>query len=203
MIDFLSGAVTLGYLVGAAFFVAFYRKTRDRLFAAFAAAFLLFAVNQALSYALTVVSESADVKCFKLVDGKVTFVHRRLWPALVDDKEQVTLKWQSDASQAGWLHRWASARLIWMRLAVQYRELRQRGEKLPGFQKAVLGSNAKAMLDDALLRIVADHFRLDEPIRDAATFAARLQQHSGDLVPVADKRLKLISDMLGRSEAHV
>ena len=119
-----------------------------------------------------------------------------LWPALVDDKEQVTLKWQSDASQASWLHRWASARLIWMRLAVQYRELRQRGEKLPGFQKAVLGSNAKAMLDDALLRIVADHFQLDETMRDAASFTARLQQHSGDLVPVADKRLKLISDML-------
>jgi ATP-dependent helicase HrpA len=123
-------------------------------------------------------------------------VEVRLWPALVDEKEQVTLKWQSDASQAGWLHRWASARLIWMRLAVQYRELRQRGEKLPGFQKAVLGSNAKAILDDALLRIVADHFQLDEPIRDAASFAARLQQHSGDIVPVADKRLKLISDIL-------
>ncbi len=61
MIDFLSGAVTLGYLVGAAFFVAFYRKTRDRLFAAFAAAFLLFAVNQALSYALTVVSEPTSL----------------------------------------------------------------------------------------------------------------------------------------------
>jgi hypothetical protein len=33
--------------------------------------------------ALTALSESPDVKCFKLVDGKVTFVHRRLWPALV------------------------------------------------------------------------------------------------------------------------
>ncbi|MDF1629470.1 MAG: ATP-dependent RNA helicase HrpA [Alcanivoracaceae bacterium] len=123
-------------------------------------------------------------------------VEVRLWPALVDDKEQVTLKWQSDAAQAGWLHRWATARLIWMRLAVQYRELRQRGEKLPGFQKAILGSNAKAILDDALLRIVADHFQLDEPIRDAQSFAARLQQHSGDIVPVADKRLALISEVL-------
>ena len=61
MIDFLSGAVTLGYLVGAAFFVAFYRKTRDRLFAAFAAAFLLFAANQGLSFALTVVSEPTSL----------------------------------------------------------------------------------------------------------------------------------------------
>jgi hypothetical protein len=29
------------------------------------------------------VSESADVLVCKLVDGKVTYVHRRLWPALV------------------------------------------------------------------------------------------------------------------------
>ena len=39
--------------------------------------------GQAIFEVLTAVSESADVKCFKLVDGKVTFVHRRLWPALV------------------------------------------------------------------------------------------------------------------------
>jgi Family of unknown function (DUF5985) len=57
MIDFLSGAVTLGYLVAAAFFVCFWRKTADRLFLAFAAAFALFALNQALAFALTVVSE--------------------------------------------------------------------------------------------------------------------------------------------------
>lgn len=61
MIDFLSGAVTLGYLIGAAFFAGFYRKTRDRLFAAFAAAFLLFALNQGLSFALTVVSEPTSL----------------------------------------------------------------------------------------------------------------------------------------------
>jgi len=33
--------------------------------------------------ALSELSGSPDIKCFKLVDGKVTFVHRRLWPALV------------------------------------------------------------------------------------------------------------------------
>ena len=57
MIDFLSGAVTLGYLVAAAFFLCFWRKTADRLFLAFAAAFVLFALNQGLAFALTVVSE--------------------------------------------------------------------------------------------------------------------------------------------------
>jgi hypothetical protein len=30
-----------------------------------------------------VISESRDVLVCKLVDGKVTYVHRRLWPALV------------------------------------------------------------------------------------------------------------------------
>jgi hypothetical protein len=57
MIDFLAGAVTLGYLVAAGFFLCFWRKTADRLFLAFAAAFALFALNQGLGFALTVVSE--------------------------------------------------------------------------------------------------------------------------------------------------
>jgi hypothetical protein len=33
--------------------------------------------------ALNEVDDSPDVLCFRLVLGKVTFVHRRLWPALV------------------------------------------------------------------------------------------------------------------------
>ncbi len=33
--------------------------------------------------ALGVVDDSPDVLCFRLVRGKITFVHRRLWPALV------------------------------------------------------------------------------------------------------------------------
>jgi hypothetical protein len=57
MIEFLSGAVTLGFLVAAAFFLRFWRKTSERLFLAFATAFALFALNQALGSALTVVSE--------------------------------------------------------------------------------------------------------------------------------------------------
>jgi hypothetical protein len=48
MIEFFSGVVTSGYLVAAAFFWRFFSKTRDRLFIAFAVAFLLFAFNQAL-----------------------------------------------------------------------------------------------------------------------------------------------------------
>ena len=49
MIEYLSGAVTLGYLVAALFFARFWKRTRDRLFVAFAVAFLLLALNQALA----------------------------------------------------------------------------------------------------------------------------------------------------------
>jgi hypothetical protein len=45
---FLSGAITLGFLAAALFFLRFWRRTRDRLFAAFAMAFTLLALNQAL-----------------------------------------------------------------------------------------------------------------------------------------------------------
>jgi hypothetical protein len=33
--------------------------------------------------AINAVADSRDVLCFRLVDRKLTFVHRRLWPALV------------------------------------------------------------------------------------------------------------------------
>ena len=49
MIEYVSGAVTLGYLVGALFFARFWKRTRDRLFIAFAVAFVLLALNQALA----------------------------------------------------------------------------------------------------------------------------------------------------------
>jgi hypothetical protein len=33
--------------------------------------------------ALGAIADSDDVRCFRFVGGKLTFVHRRLWPALV------------------------------------------------------------------------------------------------------------------------
>jgi len=48
MFAFISGLITMGFLVAGLFFLRFWRKTRDFLFAAFAAAFWLLAVNQAL-----------------------------------------------------------------------------------------------------------------------------------------------------------
>ena len=57
MIDFLAGAVTLGYLVAAGFFLSFWHRTHDRFFLAFGIAFILFALNQFLAAALLVVIE--------------------------------------------------------------------------------------------------------------------------------------------------
>lgn len=49
MIEFLSGAITMGFVVAAGFFARFWRETADRLFLAFAIAFALLALNQALA----------------------------------------------------------------------------------------------------------------------------------------------------------
>lgn len=57
MIEFFSGATTMGFLVAAGFFARFWRKTADRLFLAFAVAFVLLALNQALMLWLGVADE--------------------------------------------------------------------------------------------------------------------------------------------------
>lgn len=57
MIDFLAGALTLAYVVAAVYFVHFWRRTADRLFLAFAAAFALLAVNQLAVFVLGVGDE--------------------------------------------------------------------------------------------------------------------------------------------------
>jgi len=46
--DFLGGAVAMGFAVAALFFLKFWRRTREGLFLAFAASFLLLATTQAL-----------------------------------------------------------------------------------------------------------------------------------------------------------
>jgi uncharacterized membrane protein YbhN (UPF0104 family) len=47
-VTFLSGMTTMGFAVAGVFFLRFWRRTSDILFLAFAAAFWLLAVNQAL-----------------------------------------------------------------------------------------------------------------------------------------------------------
>lgn len=46
--DFAAGFLTAGYLAGGLFFLKFWRRTNDGLFGAFAAAFALMAINQAV-----------------------------------------------------------------------------------------------------------------------------------------------------------
>jgi hypothetical protein len=48
LIDFLSGAVTFGFLVAGLFFLRFWKRTGDGLFVAFALAFWLLGLTQAL-----------------------------------------------------------------------------------------------------------------------------------------------------------
>jgi hypothetical protein len=48
LFDFLAGAVAMGFLVGGLFFLRFWTRTRDGLFLAFAIAFWLLAIGQAL-----------------------------------------------------------------------------------------------------------------------------------------------------------
>jgi hypothetical membrane protein len=47
-LDFLSGAVSMGFLVCGLFFLRFWRRTKDELFLAFAIAFALLSIGQAL-----------------------------------------------------------------------------------------------------------------------------------------------------------
>jgi Family of unknown function (DUF5985) len=48
VLDFLAGAVTMGFLVAGLFFLRFWSRTRERLFLAFAFAFWLLGAVQAL-----------------------------------------------------------------------------------------------------------------------------------------------------------
>lgn len=47
--DFFSGMIATGFAVCAVFFLRFWRRTRDSLFLVFSIAFLLLALNQALT----------------------------------------------------------------------------------------------------------------------------------------------------------
>ena len=59
MIEFLAGAVTVGHAIAGVCFLRFFRRTRDRLFLAFALAFWLFGANQFLVTLLGAQNERA------------------------------------------------------------------------------------------------------------------------------------------------
>jgi hypothetical protein len=66
--DFLSGAVSVGFLICGLFFLRFWRRTRDELFVAFAIAFVLLGIVQAtLALANIPTEERAPIYLFRLL----------------------------------------------------------------------------------------------------------------------------------------
>lgn len=61
----ISGALVMGYLVAATFFLRFWRETDDRLFAMFSGAFLILAV-QRFALALTTDVESHSTLLYSM-----------------------------------------------------------------------------------------------------------------------------------------
>lgn len=55
--NFLGGVIAAGYATAAVFFLRFHARTRDRLFLAFGAAFLLMGLNQTLQIVLDIPRE--------------------------------------------------------------------------------------------------------------------------------------------------
>lgn len=94
MIEFMSGAVTVGYLVAAGFFLRYWRKSGDRLFAAFSGAFVLFALNQLAAAAFVVVVEPASLVYALRVLGFVIII------AAIVDKNVLARRARSPSSSA-------------------------------------------------------------------------------------------------------
>lgn len=69
--QFVHGATFLGNLVIALFFLRFWRQSRDRLFAIFATAFLVFAANRIM---LTFLGEENEARTFVYVIRLVAFL---------------------------------------------------------------------------------------------------------------------------------
>ncbi|EKF73004.1 ATP-dependent helicase HrpA [Alcanivorax hongdengensis A-11-3] len=115
----------------------------------------------------------------------------RRYPALHDDGDAVVLAHDEDLEQARWAHRWGTARLLALRLSAQLRDLRKHAGQQPGFQKlkGEKSAMARQALDQALLRLLAEHFQLQTPVRSEAEFRARLDAHRGDFVPAAQQQL--------------
>ncbi len=86
MIEFLAGAVTLAYVVSGAYFLRFWRKTRDRLFLNFAFAFWLLAINQTVVSTLGAADERSGYAYILRVLGFTLIL------LAIVDKNLLTLK---------------------------------------------------------------------------------------------------------------
>ena len=80
---FVSGLITMGFLIAGVFFLRFWTKTRDLLFAGFAAAFWLLAANQALVAVLDIPRDERSwiyllrVAAFAMIIEAVVWKNRR------------------------------------------------------------------------------------------------------------------------------
>ena len=83
LIDFLSGAVTIGFLIASLFFLRFWKGTRDSLFLAFSLAFLLLGLTQGLlTFSKDLVEERSwlfllRLAAFSLILGSVWSKNRK------------------------------------------------------------------------------------------------------------------------------
>lgn len=81
--QFMSGLITMGFLIAGLFFLRFWTRTHDLLFAAFAAAFWLLAANQALVAVLDIPRDERSwiyllrVVAFALIIAAVVWKNRR------------------------------------------------------------------------------------------------------------------------------
>jgi len=71
IVDFLSGALMLAFLVATAYFVRFWQRTSDRLFVYFAVAFALLALNQLALFMMGVDDELSGYVYVLRVSGFV------------------------------------------------------------------------------------------------------------------------------------
>lgn len=71
MSEFMQGATMMGSVAVAVFFLRFWRQTSDRLFAVFAAAFALFAMNRLL---LAVLDQESETRTWVYALRAVTFL---------------------------------------------------------------------------------------------------------------------------------
>jgi peptidoglycan/LPS O-acetylase OafA/YrhL len=80
---FVSGLITMGFVIAGLFFLRFWRRSRDVLFAAFAAAFWLLAANQTLLVLADVPAEEKSwfyllrLAAFGLIIAAVTLKNRQ------------------------------------------------------------------------------------------------------------------------------
>ena len=83
LFDFLSGAITMGLVVAGLFFLRFWKRTRERLFIAFALAFWLLGLTQALLALIDIPVEERSglyllrLAAFVLILGSVGMKNRR------------------------------------------------------------------------------------------------------------------------------